>query len=74
MKFLEFIIWRELTDNLQLVRDRACESLFVNWHFQMVFASSEALMAVVHHSAFVSCPCRDMRNPTQVNDQSFQRK
>lgn len=49
--------------------------LFVcDWHRQMVFVSSGALMAVVHHSACVSRRCRDKRSPTQVNDQSLQRK
>lgn len=49
--------------------------LFVcDWHLQMVFASSEALMAVVHHSACVSRRGWDKLSPTQVNDQSLQRK
>lgn len=49
--------------------------LFVcDWHLQMVFASSEALMAIVHHSACVSDRGWARRTPTQVNDQSLQRK
>lgn len=49
--------------------------LFVcDWHSQMVFASLEALMAVVHHSACVSCRGLDKRSLTQVNDQSLQGK
>lgn len=34
MKFLEFIIWRELMDNLQLVCDSVCASLFVTGIFK----------------------------------------
>lgn len=49
--------------------------LFVcDWHHQMVSASSEALMAIVHHSACVSHHGWARRSPTQVNDQSLQRK
>lgn len=49
--------------------------LFVcDWHRQMVSASSEALMAIVHHSACVSHRGWARRSPTQVNDQSLQRK
>lgn len=59
-------------DNIQLVRDSACESFVCDWHFQMVFASSEALMAIVHHSACVSCRCWDKRSPTRLNDQGLQ--
>ena len=49
--------------------------LFVcDWHLEMVSASSEALMGVVHHSACVSRRCWDKRSPTQVNDQSLRGK
>lgn len=37
MKSQEFIIWGVLMDNIQLVRDSACESFVCDWHLQMVF-------------------------------------
>lgn len=76
LKFLEFIVWKEQMEHIQLGLTGFVYGCFFvcDWHLQMVFASSEALMAVVHHGACVSRRCWDKCSPTQVNDQSLQRK
>lgn len=74
MKFQEFAVRREQTEHMQLVRCvYGCLFVF-DRHLQMAFASSEALMAIVHQAACVSHRGCDRRSPTQVNDQSLQRK
>lgn len=60
---------------LRLDRDWVWMLFVCDWHLQMVSASSEALMAVIHHGACDSSRrCCDKSNPAQVNDQSLQRE